>query len=116
MIFSGHSRSLHLLRSSSDDSLAPSQDAEPKTKDRRRASPQAATTSGPEKTTPWFTPKTSDKEPSKPKRLPPYEWPNAPPPPGPRSHRAPVPPPAVRPTSNDNDYPRNSSGQESTLR
>src|SRR3954452_15375808 len=115
MIFSGPSRSLHLLHSSSDDSLAPSQDAEPKTKDRRRASPQAATTSGPEKTTPWFTPKASDKEQSKPERLPRNEWPNGPPPSGPRCHRAPVSPPAVRRSSNENDYARNISNHDSTV-
>src|SRR5271155_2272336 len=114
MIFSGHSRSLHLLRSSSDDSLATSQDAEPKAKDRRRASPQAATTSCPEKTTPWFTPKASDKEQSKSERLPRNEWPNGPPPSGPRSHRVAKSPPAVRRSSNESEYARHISDHGST--
>jgi hypothetical protein len=114
MIFSGHSRSLHLLRSSSDDSLATSQDAEPKAKDRRRASPQAATTSCLEKATPWFAPKASDKEQSKPERLPRNEWPNGPPPSGPRSHRAAISPPAVKRSSNENEYARHVSDHGST--
>jgi hypothetical protein len=112
MIFSGHSRSLHLLRSSSDDSLATSQDAEPKAKDRRHASPQAATTSCPEKATPWFTPKASDKEQSQSERLPRNEWPNGPPPSGPRSHRVAISPPAV---SNENEYARHISDHSSTV-
>ena len=115
MIFSGHSRSLHLLRSSSDDSLATSQDAEPKAKDRRRASPQAAITSYPEKTTPWFTPKASDKDQSKSERLPRNEWPNGPPPSGPRSHRVAKSPPAVRRSSNEGEYARHISDHGSTV-
>jgi hypothetical protein len=114
MIFSGHSRSLHLLRSSSDDSLATSQDVEPKAKDRRRASPQAATTSRPEKATPWFAPKASDKEQSKPERLPRNEWPHGPPPSGPRSHRVAISPPAVRRSGNENEYARHTSDHGST--
>jgi hypothetical protein len=115
MIFSGHSRSLHLLRSSSDDSLATSQDTEPKARDRRRASPPAATTSYPEKTTPWFTPKASDREQPKSERLPQNEWPNGPPPSGPRSHRVAVSPPAVRRSSNENEYARHISDHSSTV-
>jgi hypothetical protein len=115
MIFSGHSRSLHLLRSSSDDSLATSQDAEPKAKDRRRASPQAATTSYPEKTTPWFTSKASDREQSKSERPPKNEWPNGLPPSGPRSHRVAISPPAVRRSSNENEYARHTSDHGSAV-
>jgi hypothetical protein len=115
MIFSGHSRSLHLLRSSSDDSLATSQDAEPKAKDRRRASPQAATTSYPEKTTPWFTPKASDREQPRSERLPQNEWPNGLPPSGPRSHRVAISPPAVKRPSNENEYARHTSDHSSTV-
>jgi hypothetical protein len=115
MIFSGHSRSLHLLRSSSDDSLATSQDAEPKVKDGRRASPQAAPTSCLEKATPWFAPKASDKEPSKPERLPQNEWPNGPPPSGPRSHRVPISPPAIRRSNSENENARHLSDHGSAI-
>jgi hypothetical protein len=102
MIFSGHCRSLHLLRSSSDESLATSQDAEGKQRDRQHTSPQADDTSCTEKTAPWFTPRAPDKEPPETEPSMQSQWPNGPPPSGPRSHRVPISPPTTRRFSNEN--------------
>jgi hypothetical protein len=115
MIFSGHSRSLHLLRSSSDESLATSQGAETKRSDRHYTSPEAGTTSGSQNTTPWFVLKASDKGPTKTEPSMRNEWPNGPPPSAPRSHRVAISPPAIRRSSNENTLVRRISDHDSTV-
>jgi hypothetical protein len=114
MIFSGHSRSLHLLRSASDESLATSQDAEAKQRDRRYTSPRADTTSRTEKTTPWFAPKAPDKETPTTEPSMRNEWPNGPPPSAPRSHRVAISPPTIRRSSNENEYEQRISDHSTT--
>jgi hypothetical protein len=114
MIFSGHSRSLHLLRSSSDESLATSQGAEAKGSDQHYTSPKAGTTSGSEITTPWFALNASDKEPTKTETSMRNEWPNGPPPSAPRSHRVAISPPAIRRSSNETTLVPRISDHDST--
>lgn len=112
MIFSGHSRSLHLLRSSSNESLATSQDAEARQKDRRHTSPQALTRSRTDTTTPWFAAKAFEKEPQKTEPSMRNEWPNGPPPSGPRSHRIAISPPAIRRSSDGSEHVRRLSDHD----
>jgi hypothetical protein len=115
MIFSGHSRSLHLLRSSSDDSLATSQDAEAKQQDRRYTSPEADTRFRTEKATPWFAGEACDKEPSNIESSIRNEWPNGPPPSGPRSQRVAISPPSIRHSSTGNEHVRRLSDHDNTV-
>jgi hypothetical protein len=114
MIFSGHSRSLHLLQSSSSESLATSQDAEARQSDRRYTSPQALPRSPTEKTTPWFAAKASEKELLKPEPSMRNEWPNGPPPSGPRSQCVAISPPTIRRSSNESEHVRRLSDHDIT--
>ena len=114
MNFPGHSRSLHLLRSSSDESLATFQNAEADENDQRFSSPQTNTTSSTEKAAPWFASKASGKDPRKTEPSRRNEWPNGPPPSGPRSQRIAISPPAIRRSSNENDHVRRISDHGTT--
>jgi hypothetical protein len=105
MIFSGHSRSLHLLQSSSNESLATPQDAEARQGDRRYTSPQTLLTrSRTEQSTPWFAANPCKKEPQNPEPPMRNEWPNGPPPSGPRSRRVAILPPTIRSSSNGSEH------------
>ena len=109
MIFSGHSRSLHLLRSSSDESLATSHAPEAKGSAQHHNSPEENTASSTDNATLWFIPKLSDKEASKAEQWKRTDWPNGLPPSGPRSQRVAISPPAVRRSSNEYENTRRMS-------
>src|SRR2546423_2546744 len=114
MNFPGHSRSLDLLRSSSDGPLTTFRNAEAKEKDQHYTSPQANNTSYTEKATQCVASKASGKGSQNIETSNRNEWPNGPPPSGPRAQRVATLPSANRRSNNENDHIRSTSGHCTT--
>ena len=119
MFFSGHRKSLELLRANSDESqsaFAEEDTVEPAgpVKKDRRSLQRSAGTIPISDTTSEFSPKACNKEPLETCCQPPKEWPNGPPPSCPRSHLVDISPPATRRSDHDdNHYARRLSAQGS---